>query len=66
MRDRRSQLEELRYAYTAVMALILLLTLFAVSLALVVFGSTRGRLIGLPMLALSVFIAGRAMRDRAG
>jgi len=65
MRGERSGLEQLRYAYAAVLALVLLLTLFPVSLALLVFGSTLGRLIGLPMLAVSVFVAGRAVRDGA-
>jgi len=44
---------------------VLLLTLFAVSLALLVFGSTLGRFIGLPMLAVSVFVAVRAVREGA-
>jgi len=65
MRGERSELEQLRYAYAAVLVLVLLLTLFAVSLALLVFGSTLDRVIGLPMLALSLFVAGRAVCDGA-
>jgi len=65
MRGERSELEQLRHAYAAVLALVLLLTLFAVSLALLVFGSTLGRFIGLPMLAVSVFVAVRAVREGA-
>jgi hypothetical protein len=64
MSDDRSQLERFRDAHTAAGATILLLTLLGVSIALLVMGNTLGRAIGIVILALSLFVATRAVRER--
>lgn len=63
MSDDRSQLEQFRDAHTVLGGTILLLTLLAVSIALLVMGNTLARLIGVAMLALSLFVAS-GMRQR--